>query len=87
MHSINPRLKVVHASATIGPILITSDTDDDFAAVVDYNTPTEFMHGARFFVNLGCFCSRRYGARFGQKFALDDAIGSHACSREALACM
>jgi hypothetical protein len=28
-----------------------------------------------------------YGARFRQKFTLEDAIGSHACSLEALACV
>jgi hypothetical protein len=28
-----------------------------------------------------------YGARFRQKSTLDDAIGSHACSLEALACV
>jgi hypothetical protein len=27
------------------------------------------------------------GARFRHKFTLEDAIGSHACSLEALACM
>jgi hypothetical protein len=27
----------------------------------------------------------RYGARFRQRFTLEDAIGSHTCSLEALA--
>jgi hypothetical protein len=30
---------------------------------------------------------RLHGARFRQKFTLEDAIGSHACSLEALACV
>jgi hypothetical protein len=33
------------------------------------------------FVRVGC------GARFRQAFTLEDAIGSHACSLEALACV
>jgi actin related protein 2/3 complex subunit 2 len=28
-----------------------------------------------------------YGARFSQKFTIEDAIGSHACSLEALPCV
>jgi hypothetical protein len=31
------------------------------------------------------FLLQRHGARFEQNFALEDAIGSHACSLEALA--
>jgi hypothetical protein len=33
------------------------------------------------------FVDRWYGARFRQKFTLEDAIGSHACSLEALVCV
>lgn len=36
-------VKVVHASSTAGPIEISSDTDDDFMAVTDYEAEAPFL--------------------------------------------
>jgi hypothetical protein len=41
----------------------------------------------RFILQLVVMVGPLHGARFRQKLTLEDAIGSHACSLEALACV
>jgi hypothetical protein len=59
------------------------NTEGLAAAKVTMRYTTSLVHAASREAGAGSL----HGARFRQKFTLEDAIGSHYCSLEALACM
>ena len=49
--------------------------------------PVDTVHPVQTLKDVGCCVAQGPGRVFGQNFALEDAIGSHACSLEARTCV
>jgi hypothetical protein len=68
----------------IGQVLLNSKTASlVFALLITDNQLVALLRPKKYSLHPADVC----GARFPTVFALEDAIGSHACSLEALACM
>jgi aspartate/methionine/tyrosine aminotransferase len=71
--------------AYVNVLLATVDAEDTavfFAPYYFNHVMAAQMAGGGRTVEIGP-CDERYGARFRQRFTLEDAIGSHACSIQA----